>query len=108
MTQIMNKTKTVFARNYDNDNDNVVNQEDVTKLIPKVNYDKPQEKMIKTHTEWRWRFLKIDGDNYTEISKKNEDSPRLYVDSSGQWMEKSIPNKYDKYVEHIVFAYLKK
>jgi hypothetical protein len=80
--------------------------DDIEKTIPSVNYNEPQPNLAKIKTEWRWRYLTIDGNVYIEISKKIYGKDRLYINNDSQWVHRDVSKEYDKYVTSTVYAYL--
>jgi len=79
---------------------------DLEQNIPSVNFNEPQENLAKVKTEWRWRYITIDNNTYIEISKKKYEKNRLYINNESEWVQRNIPQEYDKYVTKITYAYL--
>jgi hypothetical protein len=81
--------------------------EQLLSVVPKDNYNKPQEHLAKNKVEWRWRVFKISEKTYVEISHKSQNNNRLYFDPNGcKWVERNIPANFDTYLEKEVYAYV--
>ena len=76
----------------------------IMNVIPKDNYDKPQDNWRKHNkTEWRWRFLEIPSEKnirkVIEISYMKPDSnKRIYFNRYGDWVERDIDPIFDQFV----------
>lgn len=57
-------------------------------------------------TEWRWRFLDIEGRKVVEISglRPNENQ-RLYFNKHCQWIKRDVDPVFDKYVKEVYYCY---
>jgi hypothetical protein len=74
--------------------------------IPKDSYKTPQVELRKNKIEWRWRFLKINGKEYVEMSSLLPNkSDRTYANQFGKWKEKNIDPEFDQYVTEIFYYY---
>ena len=85
-----------------------VSVESVLESIPKDNYDEPQDHLALTQIEWRWRIIKITNQTYVEISQKETNKDRLYINNECKWVQRNISNEFDKYVDKTIYAYLGK
>jgi hypothetical protein len=56
-------------------------------------------------TEWRWRFLQFDDAQSVEISYETSDGKRMYFNKFGEWVERDVPDDYDKYVIKTFYYY---
>ena len=101
----MENKKNVFIKQKPNYK---VSVESVLESIPKNNYSKPQEELASTQIEWRWRIIKIDNQTYVEISQKETDKDRLYINNECKWVQRNISDEFDKYVDKTIYAYLSK
>lgn len=93
--------------NYDNNGEMILNINDIMKTIPNNAMTKPDNEMGKTHTEWRWRFFDIKGRKLIEISKKQPNNKRLYVDNTGSWIhyDNNI-NQWNNFLVNTVYHYV--
>lgn len=85
----------------------ILSLEDIKKSIPKNALSNPDPKLLTTHTEWRWRFLNIGDRKLVEISRKNPNGQRTYIDNTGKWINISLDQEWDKYVVGIKYVYVK-
>jgi hypothetical protein len=88
---INNKTKTLF-------------KEDILNTLPDIVYNSKQDK-FKDKIEWRWRLYNINSREFIEISKKTETGERIYINNDSKWVNRNIPNKFNKYIEKDFYAY---
>jgi hypothetical protein len=75
----------------------------IKNAIPQPNFKEPQLDKL-SYTEWRWRFLNINNKQLVEISFKEPDKPRKYIDKYGRWAALELEN-YDQYVVEQYYAY---
>ena len=80
----------------------------VLNSIPEPNVSVPVPELAKVKIEWRWRFMKINNKDFIEISQKEHNSSRLYINSECQWVSRTISSEFDKYIEKTIYAYLDK
>ena len=59
----------------------------------------------KYKTEWRWRFMTLPDRRTVEISYTTVGEPRKYFNKNGQWVEREVPQVYDKYVDKVLYYY---
>jgi hypothetical protein len=85
-----------------------VSVESILGSIPGDNYDKPQDHLALLKIEWRWRIIKIDNHTYVEISQKDTNKNRLYINNECKWVQRNISDEFDKYVDKTIYAYLSK
>lgn len=86
----------------------IVNFEELLGMIPKPNYEQPIPEFQGTwKTEWRWRFLAMQGRDVLEISYQTGNNPRIYFTNSGEWRERKIDPVFDKYVIRKMYHYTK-
>ena len=79
---------------------------DIMKTIPNNAINKPDCELGKTNTEWRWRFFNVKGRKLIEISKKNPNHERMYVNNTGSWINyNDISNKWDKFLVRVAYHY---
>lgn len=81
---------------------------DLLNSIPKNATSEENIIFAKYKTEWRWRIFKFpEKDNeVVEISKKEPNKNRLYINKNGDWVERNIDKSFDKYVIEQYYAYL--
>ena len=84
----------------------VIEIEHVMQTVPKTHYITPQEGLANLHTEWRWKFLDINGRTYVEISRKDKNHERLYINKNKDWVKQSGLEKYNKFITKTLYAYL--
>ena len=84
------------------------NYAEILKTIPENSYSVPQpDKQNKVET--RWRFLNIPSTKnnkfVTEISKKTENTERLYLNKYKKWVPYFVDPIFDQYVVKQYFYY---
>jgi hypothetical protein len=79
--------------------------EHINRSIPPTATTKPDPRVAMTHTEWRWRFFEIGERKLVEISKKEPNQPRQYIDASQQWVEQTVDEQLDKWVVRVLYCY---
>jgi hypothetical protein len=78
----------------------------ILETIPKESYIKQNKELEKLYTEWRWRFIEMEKNNFCEISyKKPTNSSRFFINKKGKWIEQTIDPEFDKYVIKTIFYY---
>ena len=110
------KNTNVFVKRGANEQDEIIilNKNDIMKSIPKNALRMPNtnERERDRCTEWRWRIFSIPGRNneVIEISFKNPNENRMFMDNRGKWINmdddalKKMEN-YDKFVVGEYYAY---
>lgn len=88
------------------DNRPCIELDHIMSTIPKDRYTMPQPKLADIYTEWRWRFLDINGKDYVEISRKDSGKDRLYINKNKKWVNESGLEKYDMYIIKNIYSYL--
>jgi len=85
----------------------VRNNEELLKTIPhdRLTYSIPS--YADTHTEWRWRILKINDKKVLEVSKKLPNEERKFLDKYYEWKEYNLPLKYNDCVLEQYYYYSK-
>lgn len=79
--------------------------DDINKTIPQDAQDKPNEILRNKQTEWRWRFYIINDNKYIEMSRKDPDKERQYMDISGEWINYEIMEDLEKYITNEKYYY---
>lgn len=79
---------------------------DIMKTIPENALISSNNELGKTHTEWRWRFFNLKGRKLIEISKKNPNEDRMYVDNTGTWVHYNGTNQWDKFLVKTMYHYV--
>lgn len=87
-----------------------LDNEQVLSTIPTSAVKKPNnDLLLKGSTEWRWRIFNFDGKKKIEMSYYNINmKSRMYFNNNGEWVERDISEKYDKYVIDSFFYYNQK
>ncbi|VBB18534.1 hypothetical protein YASMINEVIRUS_997 [Yasminevirus sp. GU-2018] len=85
----------------------VLSLEDIKRSVPPNASKVPLPEMQKTHTEWRWRFYNIEGRKMVEISKRDPNKNRVFIDNTGRWINFSLDASWDKYVVDTRHCYVK-
>jgi hypothetical protein len=85
--------------------DNKLTIDNINKSIPTHAINEQNIELLKTHIEHRWRFFNINNRKLVEISVKHPDKDRLYVNSSGSWINFNLDPKYDVYVTSAKYCY---
>lgn len=84
----------------------IMSKDDIEKTIPESHTNKPDIKLRETFTEYRWRYLKINNEEYIEISYKDpKDEKRLYMSNNGKWIEKDVDEYWNNYVYKEKYSY---
>ena len=79
---------------------------EIIKSIPDEAVENELPEYRKTHNEWRWRFLDINGKKTVEISMLNKGEPtRKYINKYGQMVEYTVDPQYDQYVTKTLYYY---
>lgn len=79
---------------------------DIIKSIPLTATKHPNVRLQTNHTEWRWRFFDIKGRKLIEISKKDPNSERVYMDNTGKWILNSeLKDNWDKFLTDTKYSY---
>jgi hypothetical protein len=73
-----------------------LDKDSILETIPKEHYKSQQNYPNKT--EWRWRVYKINDNNIIEISFKEPNLNRKYLDKFGKWIEYDLNNEFDKFI----------
>ncbi len=99
-------TDNIFTRKSDNKITKYkIKLESLKEIIP-VNHLKQKNKDLrKTHTEWRWRLLNINDKTLVEISFKNPEEQRKYMNKKGEYVFYNLDSKYDGFVEDEFYVY---
>jgi len=99
-----------FFKKQEKNKKKILSKEEIMNSIPKKCLKEEDKKLKTMMTEYRWRILKIDGyeRDIVEISYKEPDSERLYINSKNEWIKMEIEEKYDNYVIDRYYYYTKK
>jgi hypothetical protein len=87
--------------------DIIMSKKEILENIPD-NYliveDKEQQ---KSKTEWRWRFIKLPNKEkeFVEISYREPNNTRKYINKNGEWINYDVSNIYDVYVVEEFYCY---
>lgn len=102
----------VFVKKKDRDNGTtnniVLSKDEVMASIPKSAVEKCDEKLALTHTEYRWRLLKIPGkkNEIVEMSIKKPNTNRVFMSKNMNWIEYDKAHLFDQYVTKEYFYYV--
>ena len=103
------ESKDIFIKQNSDELENLsgkLTRTSVLNTIPSTSLEIPINKWEdKYKTEWRWRFLKLDGSSAVEISYKNRGNERLYYNKYGKWVERKIPKGFDRFVDKEFYYY---
>ena len=90
-----------------NDDLSVLSKEEILESIPKDALKKQNCDLAKTNTEWRWRIFKIPNKENTliEISFKNPNDKRMYIDKNGKWKNSEVGKEFDVFVIDEYYVY---
>jgi hypothetical protein len=106
----LNKNIDSIPENSDADNlDNditILDYNDILKEIPNNCSNCEIKELQKTHTEWRWRFFTINCVNFVEISNKQPNKNRMYMDNTGEWVNYNVNEKWKKYLVKSKYYYI--
>lgn len=85
----------------------VLSKSEVFNMIPDNVYAKPNKELEKTKVEMRWRIFKFPNkkNDIVEISFKKLNGKRMYINKSGNWIEKEVSNIYDEFVIREYYHY---
>lgn len=78
---------------------------DIINSIPKNATKCPNMTLQKDHTEWRWRFFEIKERKMVEISRKDPNKERIYMDNTGKWTNYSLEGNWDKFLIDARYSY---
>ena len=80
---------------------------DIKNTIPVQSTSSVDLEKQKTHTEWRWVFYTINGRKMIEISKKDPNKNRTFIDNTGLWINFPLDTSLDKYIVDAYYYYVK-
>lgn len=97
----------IFSKNESNESDqpNILSKKEILESIPKNSTKQPDLDKQKTMTEWRWRFYKINNKMYTEISKSEPNSDRIFVDNTGNWIKYDLDDSLNSFIVDQYYYY---
>jgi len=78
---------------------------DIKKSIPDSATNQPDPVLSKTLTEWRWRFFDVEGRKLIEISRKEPNNDRFYIDNTRRWTRFTLDASWDKYIVGTKYYY---
>lgn len=85
-----------------------IDYKEIISTIPEDSTSEPNPEFLKMgRREWRWRVLEFDeNDKKMEISYYDPtNKKRYYLNKTGKWIEKDIPDTYDKLVTKVNYYY---
>ena len=108
-TKKPNTTKNVIVDDLGNNNSEhvILSLDDIKRSIPEESFKIPRPDLLKTHTEWRWRFFNIEGRQLIEISKLEPNNERVYVDNTSKWTKCTLDASWEKYIVNERYCYVK-
>ena len=85
----------------------VFSKEKVISTIPKDATKNENPKLVKTHTELRWRIFKIPNkeNEIIEISYKKPNEKRMYMNKNCEYVKYEENDEFDKYVVNMYYFY---
>ncbi len=105
----MEKHKNIFVQKQasETSESQQMSADKIKELIPPNCLPKPDLQLQQIKTEWRWRFYKIDSKIIVEMSYKEINSDRLYLNKNGEWITGDINtiNSYAKYIVKELYYY---
>jgi len=78
---------------------------DIKKSIPDSATDQPDPVLSKTLTEWRWRFFDVEGRKLIEISRKEPNNDRFYIDNTRRWTRFTLDASWNRYIVDAKYYY---
>jgi len=99
----MEQDSDIFARH--DETEHILKKSQIKKNIPASAVKEPDANLHKTHAEWRWRWLNINGKELVEISCRKTNGVRKYFDKFGDWVEYDVSEEYNKYVIDTYYYY---
>lgn len=80
---------------------------DVISSIPKNFVKKEDTELSKNNTEWRWRIFKFPNkkNEVVEISFKKPNEKRMYINRTGEWVNRDINSEFNKFVVDEYYVY---
>jgi hypothetical protein len=84
----------------------ILSKEEILSSIPNNSFDSEQKDLQEIKTEYRWRIMNIENveNEIIEISIKNPNENRSYLNQRGEWIEYDS-QIYDKYVTKSFYHY---
>jgi hypothetical protein len=103
----MNKSIFVERNILENNTITLITNE-IMSSIPKEATDYPNDLLIKSKTEWRWRVFQFPNrpNNVIEISFKKVGAERMFMNNRGNWVEYNMPRTYDKLIIKQFYCYI--
>lgn len=80
----------------------ILSYNEIIESIPKTATDKSDDKKKLKYTEWRWRFFNLNGRKLIEISKKQPNKARMFVDNNGEWIDEFKADKLDTWCKYLI------
>jgi hypothetical protein len=105
----------IFIKKKDQDQDQdditctIISKEDFLENIPKGATNKKDKDLELTSTEYRWRILKLPNleKEFIEISFKEPNKARLFMNHAGKWVEYEKNSQFDQHVVKEYYFYIK-
>ena len=94
----------IFIKKKERENDDItlttILKEDLLENIPKGATNKKNKDLELTSTEYRWRMIKLPNTDkeFIEISYKQPNQKRLFMNHSQKWVEYEKDSQFDQYV----------
>lgn len=85
----------------------ILDLKDIVQSIPQTATKQPDSNLSKTCVEWRWRFYNINNRKMIEISKKEPNKERIYMNNSSKWTEYNLDDSFDKFIVDTHYCYVK-
>lgn len=85
----------------------ILPKEQILKSIPENAKTEQNNELEKTHMEIRWRIFKFPNieNEIIEMSQKEPEKERLYMNQKGEWIKYSDNNKYNQYLVKQFYHY---
>jgi hypothetical protein len=87
----------------------IFNKNEIMSSIPEDAFTEPNQELLKTKTEWRWRIYSIPNkkNEIIEISYKEPNSDRMFMSNKGDWIliNETQYHQYNYFEQFIVNEY---
>lgn len=83
----------------------ILSMKDILASIPQTATKDRDLLKENTHVEWRWRFFDLKGRKLIEISRKEPDKDRIYVDNKGNWINFILKGNWEQFMTDSRYYY---
>lgn len=94
------KTNQRLTTDQTNETCSPLSKKEIMESIPENCLKVQNVDLSKTNAEWRWRFFKFPNkkNEVIEMSYKQPNKNRKYINKDGEWVEREIGDEFDKFV----------